>query len=232
VGKQKRQKLLVVDDEPDISGLVVFNAEQAGFIAEAVNSGEEAIKKTRLEKPDLIVLDLMLPGIDGLNVCRILKGDEKTSDIPILMLTAKGTEEDIIRGLELGADDYVTKPFSPLVLLARIKSVLRRRQSDTPGKTDNIVFEEIDLDPGKRSVKISGKEIELTYSEFEILHFLLMHPGWVFTRAEIVNNIRGDNYLVTERSVDVQIVGLRKKLGAGSKYIETVRGVGYRLKEK
>ncbi|NOX17283.1 MAG: response regulator transcription factor [Chlorobi bacterium] len=232
MGERKRHKLLIVDDEPDISGLIVFNAEQAGYAVEAVYSGEDALKKARLEPPDLIVLDLMLPGIDGLDVCRILKGDEKTSDIPILMLTAKGTEEDIIRGLELGADDYVTKPFSPLVLFARIKSVLRRKQSEIPDKTDNITFEEIVLDPGRRKVKVNGNEIELTYSEFEILHFLLRRPGWVFTRNEIVNNIRGDNYLVTERSVDVQIVGLRKKMGEGAKYIETVRGVGYRLKEK
>jgi two-component system alkaline phosphatase synthesis response regulator PhoP len=232
VEENRQFKLLAVDDDRDIADLIVFNAEQAGYEAEAVYTGEEAVKKARKEMPDLIVLDLMLPGIDGMDVCRILKGDKKTSEISIIMLTAKGSEQDIVKGLELGADDYVTKPFSPRVLFARIKGVLRRKQSEIPDENESINFGDIFLDPGKRKIKIKNKEIELTYSEFEILHFLLLHPGWVFTRNEIVNNIREENYPVTERSVDVHIVGLRKKLGGASQYIETVRGVGYRLKEK
>jgi len=232
LNNQKINQILIVEDDKDIAGLVAFNVEQAGYVPETVHSGEEAIKKVRENPPDLIVLDLMLPGIDGLDVCKLLKSGDKTSNIPILMLTAKGTEEDIVKGLETGADDYVTKPFSPKVLIARIKNLLRRKQTKISNKNDEIYFDKIYLDPGKRKVKVNGKEIDLTYSEFEILHFFLLHPGWVFTRTEIVNNIRGDNYLVTERAVDVLIVGLRKKLGAAAKYIETVRGVGYRLKEK
>jgi len=173
----------------------------------------------------------MLPGIDGLDVCRLLQSDKETSAIPIVMLTARGEEEDVVKGLELGADDYITKPFSPRVLIARIKSVLRRKQKPVQNDEDTVRFNEISIDPGKRKVSVSGQTVELTYSEFEILNFLIRHPGWVFTRNEIVDNIRGDNYPVTDRSVDVQIVGLRKKLGAASKYIETVRGVGYRMKE-
>jgi two-component system phosphate regulon response regulator PhoB len=225
------KKLLVVDDEPDICNLIVFNAEQAGYDVSAVYSGENALDVARKEKPDLIVLDLMLPGIGGLDVCRILKNDKATSNIPIIILTAKGTEEDIVKGLELGADDYVTKPFSPRVLLARIKSVLRRN-GKKGDNAENITYREIQINPGKREVKINGKPAVLTFSEFEILHYLVRHRGWVFTRTEIVNNIRGDNYLVTERAVDVLIVGLRKKLGEAAKYIETVRGVGYRFKDE
>ncbi len=224
-------RILVVDDESDIAGLIEFNLRQAGFRTKIAASGEEAIKEVRLNAPDLIVLDLMLPGIDGLDVCRLLQSDKETSAIPIVMLTARGEEEDVVKGLELGADDYITKPFSPRVLIARIKSVLRRKQKPVQNDEDTVRFNEISIDPGKRKVSVSGQTVELTYSEFEILNFLIRHPGWVFTRNEIVDNIRGDNYPVTDRSVDVQIVGLRKKLGAASKYIETVRGVGYRMKE-
>lgn len=229
---QKRLKLLVVEDEKDIADLIVYNAEKSGFDAEVAYNGEDALKLARTTPPNLIILDLMLPGIDGMDVCRILKGDKSTAEIPIVMLTARGSEEDIVRGLELGADDYITKPFSPRVLFARINGVLRRSRSKVPKKNEQIVFENIFLDPVTRKVEVSGKEIELTFSEFEILHFLLRHPDWVFTRSEIVNNIREENYPVTERSIDVHIVGLRKKLGDSSKHIQTVRGVGYRLRAK
>jgi len=230
-GENKSLRILIVDDEADIAELIRFNLRQAGFRTKVAASGEEAIKEVRLDAPDLIVLDLMLPGIDGLDVCRLLKSDEATAAIPIVMLTARGEEEDVVKGLELGADDYITKPFSPRVLIARIKSVLRRKQKAVQNEAEIVKFKEIYIDPGKRKVSVSGRFVELTYTEFEILNFLIRHPGWVFTRNEIVDNIRGDNYPVTDRSVDVQIVGLRKKLGAASKYIETVRGVGYRMKE-
>ena len=173
----------------------------------------------------------MLPGIDGLDICKLLKSDLDTSKIPILMLTAKGEESDIVKGLESGADDYITKPFSPKVLVARVKSVLRRYAQPEISEDEVIKYNEITLHPSKRQVTVSGKLIELTYTEFEILHFLIRRPGWVFTRNEIVDRVRGDSYHVTDRSVDVQIVGLRKKLGDAGKYIETVRGVGYRLTE-
>lgn len=225
------KNILIVDDEEDILKLVEYNLMQEGFQTKTSESGEEALKLARAEHPDLIVLDLMLPGIDGLDICKLLKSDPESATIPILMLTAKGEEADIVKGLELGADDYVTKPFSPKVLVARIKSVLRRYAQPEISEDEIIKYNEITLQPSKRQVTVSGKLIDLTYTEFEILQFLIRRPGWVFTRNDIVDKVRGDNYPVTDRSVDVQIVGLRKKLGSAGKYIETVRGVGYRLTE-
>lgn len=230
MGKNKNH-ILVVDDEKEILELIQFNLEQNDFKVTTVKTGEAALKKARSIEPDLIVLDLMLPGIDGLDVCRILKSDQETENISIIMLTAKGTEEDIVKGLELGADDYLTKPFSPKVLIARIKAQIRR---NTQKKTDNqeiITFHDLKIHVGKREVKIDGQLIELTYTEFQILHLLITNPGWVYTRNQIIEAIRGDNYPVTDRSIDFQIVGLRKKLIDYGKYISTVRGVGYRFKD-
>ena len=171
----------------------------------------------------------MLPGIHGIDVCRILKNDKDTSDVLIIMLTALGQEEDIVKGLETGADDYVTKPFSFPVLEARIQSVLRRGIKDN-NENENIYNSGIAISSRKREVHIDGKKIEdLTFTEFQILHLLASHPGWVFTRYQIIDKIRGDNYPVTDRSVDFQIVGLRKKMGKKGKLINTIRGVGYRF---
>ncbi len=222
--------ILIVDDEIDILELVEFNLLKQGYRTLTAQNGEDALRLTRQKKPDAIILDLMLPGISGLEVCRTLKSDSATKDIPIIMLTARGEEEDIVKGLEMGADDYVTKPFSPKILVARLKSVLRR--NDRQKSSGEIIeYQDIRLDSGRRKVFYKEKEIELTYTEFELLYFLMTHPGWVFTRNEIVDSVHGDNYPVTARSVDVQIVGLRKKLGPAGKMIETVRGVGYRMKE-
>ena len=222
--------ILIVDDEIDILELVEFNLLKQGYRTLTAQNGEDALRLTRQKKPDAIILDLMLPGISGLEVCRTLKSDSATKDIPIIMLTARGEEEDIVKGLEMGADDYVTKPFSPKILVARLKSVLRR--NDRQKSSGEIIeYQDIRLDSGRRKVFYKGKEIELTFTEFELLYFLMTHPGWVFTRNEIVDSVHGDNYPVTARSVDVQIVGLRKKLGSAGKMIETVRGVGYRMKE-
>ncbi len=224
--------ILVVDDEEDILELIRYNVEKKGFRVTCVDSGEKALKHIRTEAPDLLVLDLMLPEIDGLDVCRILKNDTTTSQIPILMLTAKGDESDIVHGLELGADDYVTKPFSMSVLIARIQALLRR-QSEAPGTDDEtIVRKSLAMDPKRREVRVEDNPVDLTFSEFQILHLLMSHPGLVFTRNQIIDAVRGDNYFVTERSVDFQFVGLRKKLGSAGKYIETIRGVGYRFSEK
>jgi len=226
-----KEKILVVDDEEDLLELVKYNLEREGFQISCAESGEKALKSTRHERLDLIVLDLMLPGIDGLEVARRLKQDQKTAGIPIVMLTAKGEEADIVIGLELGADDYITKPFSPRVLIARIKAVLRR-QSTQPKDPDQILnIGNLTIDSGRRAVSAAGNYVDLTYSEFQILLYLAARPGWVFTRSQIVDAVRGDNYPVTDRSVDVQIAGLRKKLGLHGEYIETVRGVGYRFKE-
>ena len=221
--------ILIIEDEPDISELIEYNLTQFGYSILVSNNGENGIEITRKHLPDLILLDLMLPGINGIDVCRILKNDKDTSDVSIIMLTALGQEEDIVKGLETGADDYVTKPFSFPVLEARIQSVLRRGIKDNI-ENDNIHNSGIAISSRKREVYIDGKKIEdLTFTEFQILHLLASHPGWVFTRYQIIDKIRGDNYPVTDRSVDFQIVGLRKKMGEKGKLINTIRGVGYRF---
>ena len=226
-----REKILVVDDERDILELVEYNLSKDGYHVSCVTTGEDALKAARGDLPDLIVLDLMLPGLDGLEVCRTLKGDPKTSRMPIVMLTAKGEEADVVTGLELGADDYITKPFSPRVLVARIRAVLRRKAQKPAEETSVIQIHDLVIHPGRHEVLVRGKPVELTLTEFRVLHYLARNPGWVFTRYQIVDAVRGSDYPVTDRSVDVQIVGLRRKLGPCGKYIETVRGVGYRFKE-
>ncbi|MFH1952317.1 MAG: response regulator transcription factor, partial [Pseudomonadota bacterium] len=170
-------------------------------------------------------------GIDGLEVAKVLKNEVDTKGIPIVMLTAKGEEADIVTGLELGADDYVTKPFSPRVLVARLRAVLRRKATEQLADAPVLRLHDLEINPGRREVLVSGNPIELTFTEFGILNYLARRPGWVFTRTQIVDAVRGQDYFVTDRSVDVQMVGLRKKLRSAGKYIETVRGVGYRFKE-
>ena len=223
------KRVLVVDDEPDIRELVQHHLEIEGFEVLSAPDGEKGLFLIQNELPDLIILDLMLPGIDGLEVCRNLNNIESTSDIPIIMLTAKGEEIDIIKGLAYGADDYVTKPFSPRVLMARAKAILRRQVINEIDVDEIIQIEELYIHPGKREVKVGSVYIELTFSEFEIIHFLARRPGWVFTRNQIINQVHGDDYPVTDRSVDFQIVGIRQKLGEMGKLIKTVRGVGYRF---
>ena len=227
-----KEKILVVDDEEDILELVRHNLAREGYQTVCAETGEKALSKARTENIDLIVLDLMLPGIDGLDVARKLKTDNKTRHIPIVMLTAKGEEADIVTGLELGADDYIPKPFSPRVLIARIRAILRRNSGKSDDSDASFQIHDMVIHPGKRLVEANGELVELTFTEFQVLHFLAKRPGWVFTRSQIVDAARGTDYPVTDRSVDVQIVGLRKKLGASGEYIETVRGVGYRFREK
>jgi two-component system alkaline phosphatase synthesis response regulator PhoP len=226
------EKILVVDDEENILELVDYNLKKEGYQVSSVMSGEEALESARSLKPDLILLDLMLPGVDGLEVCKILKSDPITATIPIIMLTAKGEETDIVTGLELGADDYISKPFSPRVLLARARTILRRKNSSIKEAGDGAIsIHNLRINPGKHRVFLEGNLLDLTYTEFKILQLLTQRPGWVFTRYQIVDALRGEDSPVTERSVDVQIVGLRKKLGVAGGYIETVRGVGYRFKD-
>lgn len=225
-------EILVIEDEEDILELIAFNLTREGYTVRTVTSGEDGIREAGRRAPALILLDLMLPGMDGLEVCRTLKGDSATRDIPILMLTAKSEEADIVAGLELGADDYLTKPFSRRVLLARIRAVLRRGRHQGAEEADGILQRhELRIDPGRHEVLVQGNPVTLTFTEFRVLQFLATRPGWVFTRSQIVEAVRGDGYPVTDRSVDVQIVGLRKKLGVAGPYIETVRGVGYRFTE-
>jgi len=230
-GLMSGEKILVVDDEENIRELVKYNLDREGYRVTTVGSGEEAQKQARLALPDLIILDLMLPGMDGLDVCRALKNDPQTAHIAIVMLTVKGEESDIIVGLELGADDYITKPFSPKVLLARLKAVLRRRKSEPIGETDVLTFDDLVIHPGRYEVSVQGKPAKLTSTEFRILHLMARRPGWVFTRYQIVDAARGEDAAVTDRSVDFHITSLRRKLGPCSDYIETVWGVGYRFKE-
>lgn len=226
-----KEKILIIEDEEDILELVRYNLSKEGYLVTGVTSGEEGLHRSRTESPDLVVLDLMLPGMDGLDVCRVLKNDKETRHLPIIMISAKGEEADIVSGLELGADDYVTKPFSPRILLARVKAVLRRKLSEPADSEAVLNAHELSIHPGRFELICDGEKIELTLTEFQILHFLARHPGWVFTRYQIVDAVKGKDYPVTDRAVDVQIVGLRKKLGKFGRYVETVRGVGYRFKE-
>ena len=228
---KKPQKLLVVDDEEDILELLRYNLARDGYEVVCVTTGEEALGQIEKSSFDTIILDLMLPGIDGLEVTRKLKSNPNTRNVPIVMLTAKGEEADVVSGLELGADDYVTKPFSPRVLIARIRAVARRKQVEVDEGAETIRIHDLAIHPGRRHVTIDGNPTDLTFTEFQVLYYLARRPGWVFTRSQIVEAIRGNDYPVTDRSVDVQIVGLRKKLGARGRLIETVRGVGYRFRE-
>jgi DNA-binding response OmpR family regulator len=226
------QRILVVDDEEDLLELVRYNLSKEGFAVRCVAGGEEAIAEAKSYLPDVILLDLMLPEIDGLVVCKTLKAHPLTQHIPIVMLTAKTEEADVVSGLELGADDYVTKPFSPRVLLARIRAVLRRKsQQSLDDDPSTIKVHEMVIHPGRHEVLLAGQAVELTFTEFRLLQFLARKPGWAFSRSQIVDAVKGEDYPVTERSVDVQVAGLRKKMGVLGSYIETVRGVGYRFKE-
>lgn len=227
-----KTQILIIEDEEDIRELVRYNLERENFGVIEAESGEAGLKMLAKKKPDMILLDLMLPGKDGLQICREVKQNSSTSTIPVVMMTAKGEESDIVTGLELGAEDYVVKPFSPKVLVARVKAVLRRKAAPvTPEANDVLSIADIVIHPGRHEVTVGGKPVDLTASEFGILHFLARRPGWVFTRYQIVDAVHGEDYPVTERSVDVQIVGLRKKLKKAGELIETVRGIGYRFRD-
>jgi two-component system, OmpR family, alkaline phosphatase synthesis response regulator PhoP len=230
-----KARILVVDDERDILELVAYNLEKDGYAVTTVTSGEDALASVRARTPDLMVLDLMLPGLDGLEVCRIMQADARLKSVPVVMLTAKDGEADVVTGLELGAADYVTKPFSPRVLLARVRAVLRRAAPQDSEATGEITIGDLSIHPGRHEVRVRDGAVDLTASEFRIVHFLGRRPGWVFTRQQLVDAVQGDDYAneryVTERSIDVHVVSLRRKLGACGAYLETVRGVGYRMKD-
>jgi two-component system alkaline phosphatase synthesis response regulator PhoP len=225
------ETILVIEDEEDIQELIRYNLSKERFRIEPALSGEDGLKKLRKSPPDLVLLDLMLPGMDGFDVCRALKKNEKTQQIPVIILTAKGEESDVVTGLELGADDYIVKPFSPKVLVARIKTVLRRKSAAPVDKSQPLTINELVIHPGRREVLFRNIPVELTNMEFQVLHLLASKPGWVFSRYQIVEGVRGDGYSVTDRAVDVMIVGIRRKLGEAGLFIETVRGVGYKFKE-
>jgi DNA-binding response OmpR family regulator len=226
-----KEKIFVVDDEEDILELVNFVLSKENYRVQKYETGEDLLKAIKADKPDLLLLDLMLPGIDGFDICKIIKNDEKFSDIPIIMLTAKGDEVDVVSGLELGADDYIVKPFAARVLIARVKAILRRGKNILSNNDDVIEIDNLKIHPGRHEVSVNGQHLDLTFSEFRLLQLLAQKRGWVYTRYQIVDALRGSDYPVTERAIDVQVVGLRKKLGNHGRYIETVRGVGYRFKD-
>ena len=219
------------EDEEDIQELIEYNLIKNGYNTTVYSSGEEALENIFKTSPALILLDLMLPGIDGMDVCKKLKNSEKTNKVPIIMLTARGEEETIIKGFEYGVDDYVTKPFSPKILISRIKAVLRRKIDEKYDNNSIIMIHELSINPAKYEVLLNNTHLKLTNGEFKALHLLASQSGRVLTRYQIIDQIKGDDYEVTDRSVDVLMVGLRKKLDKCEHYIETVRGVGYRFKE-
>lgn len=229
-----KASIMVVEDDQDIRELVSYNLGKEGYTVVSAESGEQALKLIESANPDLIVLDIMLPGMDGIEVLRSLKQGSRYAQIPVIMATAKSEDSDIITGLELGADDYIAKPFSPKVLIARIRSLLRRTQSrinEARALDELVQIGPITLDAGRHEVSLKGQPVDLSATEFAILEFLMRNPGWVFSRNQIIDAVRGKDYPVTERSVDVQILGLRKKLGEVGNRIETVRGVGYRFQD-
>ena len=227
--ENKETLILIIEDDKDIVEMLSFHLKKNNYIILYSYNGEDGLTKARENNPDLILLDLMLPGIHGLDVCRNIKSDQKTKNIPIIMLTAMGQEDDIVKGLETGGDDYITKPFSLDIISARIKAVLRRSNIKKDELTKSINIHGVIIRPRSREVIIDNKNINLTFTEFQILFLLASHPGWVFTRYQIIDKIRGDSYPVTDRSVDFQIVGLRKKIGKKGKHIMTIRGVGYKF---
>ena len=234
--KTSKKSILIVEDDEDIQQLVGYNLIKAGFQVEYADSGEEALGKIKKQYPDLILLDIMLPGMDGIEVCKVLRTENETAEIPIIMLTAKGEETDIVEGFELGADDYITKPFSPKILLSRIKAVLRRKVKEeaapsTPERGEVIKTENIIINPGRYEVTVDDQQVNLTPTEFGILKLLAKRPGWVFSRQQIIDEVRGYDYMITPRAIDVQVFSLRKKMGDAGKKIETVRGIGYRFND-
>ncbi|MGO8693149.1 MAG: response regulator transcription factor [Rectinemataceae bacterium] len=226
--------VLVVEDDPDIRELLAFALGKEGWTMVAAADAEDGLARLAVANPDVIVLDIMLPGMDGLDFLRKVKSDPALRRLPVIMTTAKGEDSDVVAGLELGAEDYVIKPYSPKVLVARIRAALRRTVdlADHPFRTETAVVKgRLRLDSARHEVFVDQRKVDLSATEFAILEFLLRNPGWVFSRSQIIDAVKGRDYPVTDRAVDVQILSLRRKLGEGEEYIETVRGVGYRLKD-
>lgn len=228
--------IFIVEDEADIGDLIRFHIEREGFTAEVIHSGRIALEAIRRQAPRLVVLDLMLPDLDGLEVCRRLKWDEKTRNVPILIVSAKGEESDIVAGLELGADDYVTKPFSPKILMARLRNVIRRYEAEqSVPEGDRQILRladgELQIDLDKYTVELKGTPVDFTRTEFAILRCLATRPGFVRTRDQIISSVHGDSAVLTSRTVDVHVTAIRRKLGHLGTMVKTVRGVGYRLDE-
>ena len=222
--------ILAIEDEEDLLELLEYNITAAGYQFTGASTGEMGLEILRNNPPDLVLLDWMLPGISGIDLLKRLRSHPKTKDLPVLMLTAKTEEEDIVKGLEQGADDYLSKPFSVKVLLARVQGLLRR--STGVEEEEKIALSGVEIFPQKKSVIVDGSQINLTPTEYNILIYLVKKPGWVFSRDQIMSYAHGADHFVTDRSVDVQIVALRKKMGAKGKHIKTVRGTGYKFEEE
>ena len=227
----KKSKIVVIEDEVDILEVINYNLSKEGFDVCSALDGEEGLALIKKEVPDLVLLDLMLPGLDGIEICRKLKTDYSTRSIPIIMVTAKGEESDIVLGLGMGADDYMVKPFRPRELMARIRSVLRRGDFIEEGE-GLVSIDELVIDINRHEVKLEGKKIVLTAMEFKLLHFLASHPGQVFTRENLLNHVSTDDTFIIDRNIDVHIRSIRKKLDKHRELIETIHRVGYRFRDK
>ena len=229
----KTEKIVVIEDETDILEVIAYNLKREGYDVITSTSGEDGLEKIEKSKPNLVVLDLMLPEVDGIELCRKLKSDPLTQSIPVIMVTAKGEESDVVLGLGVGADDYITKPFSPRELTARVKAVLRRSKSKGESdRRERVAFEGVIIDPQRHEVRVDGEAVLLTATEFRLLHFLALHPGRVFTRDHLLTRVIGDDAIVIDRNIDVHVRAIRKKLGTRRELIETIRGVGYRFKDQ
>ena len=226
------KQIVIVEDEPDILEILSYNLNREGFDVSTALDGNLGLDLIQQKIPDLVLLDLMLPGIDGLEICRRMKTDSRTQNIPVIMVTAKGEESDIVLGLGIGADDYISKPFSPRELVARVKAVIRRNSLENPAiQSERIELDGLEIDIGKHSVYLYKQAVNLTATEFRLLHFLASHPGRVFSREQLLNQSLGDDAIVIDRNIDVHIRAIRKKLDDDQHFIETIRGVGYRFKE-
>lgn len=227
-----RKKIVVIEDEPDIREVIDYNLTREGFTVITADTGDEGARRVVGEAPDLVLLDLLLPGLDGIEVCRKLKMDPVTQKIPIIMVSAKGEESDVVLGLGVGADDYVTKPFRPKELVARVRAVLRRGVlQDDEARSERLVRGDLLIDAARHEVKIEGESVTLTATEFRLLHLLASHPGRVFTRDQLVTRVIGGGAAVIDRNIDVHVRSIRKKLGEHRHLIGTIRGVGYRFQE-
>ena len=229
----KTEKIVVIEDEDDILEVIAYNLKREGYEVVTSTSGEDGLEKIEKSSPHLVVLDLMLPEIDGIELCRKLKSDPLTRAIPVIMVTAKGEESDVVLGLGVGADDYITKPFSPRELVARVKAVLRRSHTRPEGESrERIARGGVVIDPQRHDVQVDGDPVTLTATEFRLLHFLASHPGRVFTRDHLLSRVIGEDAIVIDRNIDVHVRAIRKKLGPYRELIETIRGVGYRFKDR
>ena len=227
-----KKKIVVIEDEPDILEVLSYNLKREGYEVFTATNGTAGLATVNKELPDLILLDLMLPGMDGIEICSSIKNNSATQNTLIIMVTAKGEESDIVLGLGVGADDYITKPFSPKELIARVKAVLRRGVlMDSSSEEEKVEVGGLSIDTSKYEVTVDGREVKLTATEFRLLHYMACNPGRVFSREQLLSRAMGDDVVVVDRNIDVHIRGIRKKMDIDPPIIETIRGVGYRLRD-